>query len=53
MPGLKKLTQDQKKKLLKHKEHHSDKHMKSMRMNIMRGMTFDESHKKAMKSVGK
>ena len=42
-----------KKKLEKHKAHHSDKHMKSMRMSMLKGSTFEEAHKKAMKSVGK
>ena len=39
-----------KKKLEKHKAHHSDKHMKSMRMSMLKGSTFQEAHKKAMKS---
>ena len=38
-----------KKKLEKHKAHHSDKHMKSMRMSMLKGSTFEEAHKKAMK----
>ena len=42
-----------KKKLETHKAHHSDKHMKSMRMSMLKGSTFEEAHKKAMKSVGK
>ena len=42
-----------KKKLKKHKAHHSDKHLKSMRMSMLKGSTFEEAHKKAMKSVGK
>ena len=42
-----------KKKLEKHKAHHSDKHMKSMRMSMLKGSTFQEAHKKAMKSVSK
>ena len=42
-----------KKKLEKHKAHHSDKHLKSMRMSLLKGSTFEEAHKKAMKSVGK
>jgi|TARA_R100001509_G_scaffold164955_1_gene144409 hypothetical protein len=50
---LKKLTEEQKKKLEEHKVHHSKKHMASMRMNMMRGDTFDEAHKKAQKKVGK
>jgi hypothetical protein len=42
-----------KKKLEKHKSHHSDQHLKSTRMSILKGSTFEEAHKKAMKSVGK
>jgi hypothetical protein len=42
-----------KKKLEKHKAHHSDKHLKLMRMSMIEGSTFEEAHKKAMKSVGK
>ena len=42
-----------KKKLEKHKAHHSDKHLKSMRMSLLKGSTFEEAHKKAMKYVGK
>ena len=38
-----------KKKLEKHKAHHSDKHLKSMRMSMLKGSTFQEAHKKAMK----
>ena len=42
-----------KKKLEKHKAHHSDKHLKSTRTSMLKGSTFEEAHKKAMKSVGK
>ena len=42
-----------KKKLEKHKAHHSDKHLKSMRMSMLKGSTFEVAHKKTMKSVGK
>jgi hypothetical protein len=42
-----------KKKLDKHKAHHSDKHLKSRRMSMLAGSTFEEAHKKAMKFVGK
>jgi hypothetical protein len=42
-----------KKKLKKHKAHHSDKQLKSMRMSMLKGSTFEQAHKKAMKSVGK
>ena len=42
-----------KKKLEKHKAHHSDKHIKSMRMSMLKESTFQEAHEKAMKSVSK
>ena len=42
-----------KKKLEKHKAHHSDKHLKSMRLSMLKGSNFEKAHKKAMKSVGK
>ena len=48
-----KLTDSQKKKLEEHKKHHSDKHIKSMRMSMLKGMSFNEAHNKAMKKVGK
>jgi hypothetical protein len=41
-----------KKKLEKHKAHHSDKHLKSMRMSMLERSTFKNAHKKAMKFVG-
>ena len=47
------ITATEQKKLEKHKAHHSDKHLKSMRMSMLKGSTFEEAHKKAMKSVGK
>ena len=42
-----------KKKLEKHKAQHSDKHLKSMRMSMLKGSTFEQAHKKAMKNVNK
>ena len=42
-----------KKKSGKHKAHHSDKHLKSTRMSMLKGSTFEEAHNKAMMSVGK
>ena len=54
MPNqLKKLTKSQKDKLQKHSVHHTQKHMASMRMMMMRGASFEEAHKNAMKKVGK
>ena len=41
------------KKLEKYKAHHSNKHLKSVRMRMLKGSTFEEAHKKDMKSVGK
>ena len=48
-----KLTEDQKKQLEAHKKHHTNKHMASMRMNMLKGMSFEEAHKKVMSKVGK
>ena len=47
------ISSTDKKKLEKHKVHHSNKHLKSMRMSMLKGSTFEQAHKKAMKSVGK
>ncbi len=48
MGMMKKLSEKQKKDLMKHSVHHSKKHMASMRMSMMRGMSFAAAHKKAM-----
>ena len=48
-----KLSEDDKKKLEKHKKHHSNRHIASMRMNMLKGDSFEEAHKKAQKKVGK
>ena len=53
MYKLKKLTQAQKNKLKQHSKKYSVKHLASMRMNMMRGKTFEESHHIASKKVGK
>ena len=53
MMHLKKLTDKQKEKLKKHSTHHSQKHMRSMRMAMMRGASFSQAHKDAMAKVGK
>jgi hypothetical protein len=50
---LKKLTTAQKNKLSKHKAHHTEKHMKSMKASMMSGKSFVTAHKDAMKKVGK
>ena len=39
--------------LKRHQKHHTNKHMASMRMNMMRGDSFKEAHEKAQKKVGK
>ena len=48
------LTDEQKKKLNKHKKHHTERHMRKMR-NLMgkQGKTFTQAHNAAMKKVGK
>ena len=47
------LTPRQKETLKKHSKHHTSKHMTSMKKDMMAGMSFTASHKKAMKKVGK
>jgi hypothetical protein len=47
------LTAKQKATMARHKEHHTAKHMTEMRKLMGQGKTFTESHKIAMKRVGK
>jgi len=47
------LTKRQKETLAKHKVHHTAKHMAFMRKEMGKGKTFTQSHKLAMKKVGK
>ena len=47
------LTIRQKNALARHKEHHTAKHMTEMRKAMRKGKTFTESHKIALKKVGK
>ena len=47
------LTTRQKTALKRHAKHHTVKHMASMKKDMMAGMSFTASHKKAMKKVGK
>jgi len=47
------LTQSQKDRLMKHKVHHTPKHMAMMRRDMRAGMSFTAAHKKAQKMVGK
>ena len=49
----KKLTPDDKKKLDKHAEHHTDNHMILMKNLMMGGDSFAVAHQKAQKKVGK
>tara|TARA_R100001143_G_scaffold60469_1_gene59987 strand:+ start:220 stop:369 length:150 start_codon:yes stop_codon:yes gene_type:complete len=44
-----KLTDAQKKKLKEHSKHHTVKHMASMRLAMVRGMSFATAHKNALK----
>tara|TARA_Y100000356_G_C11161188_1_gene236084 strand:+ start:265 stop:420 length:156 start_codon:yes stop_codon:yes gene_type:complete len=47
------LTKRQQETLKKHKKHHTAKHMAFMRKEMEKGKSFTESHKLAMKKVGK
>jgi len=47
------LTPAQQKELKDHSAHHTKKHMDMMKREMNKGMTFQASHEKAMKSVGK
>ena len=47
------LTKRQEDTLKKHSVHHTKKHMSTMRKLMSEGKTFTESHKMAMKKVGK
>lgn len=47
------LTDRQKTALKRHAKHHSTKHMSSMKKDMMAGMSFTASHKKAQKKVGR
>lgn len=49
----KSLTDAQLKKLEKHSEHHTKKHMDMMKKKMMEGMSFKEAHNLAQKNVGK
>tara|TARA_R100001460_G_scaffold55594_7_gene94980 strand:- start:3894 stop:4076 length:183 start_codon:yes stop_codon:yes gene_type:complete len=50
---LKQLTQRQKDTLKRHQKHHTAKHMTEMKKLMRAGKTFGQSHKIAMKKVGK
>ena len=51
--GNKALTKKQKETMAKHSKHHSAKHMKQMKADMKKGISFSKSHKKAMRKVGK
>lgn len=46
------LSENQKKQLEKHKANHSTKHISSMRKMMKEGISFSNSHKKAMYLTG-
>tara|TARA_R100001443_G_scaffold26066_3_gene39224 strand:- start:2540 stop:2692 length:153 start_codon:yes stop_codon:yes gene_type:complete len=50
---MKELTKRQKDTLKRHSVHHTRKHMTEMRKLMRKGKTFTESHKIAMRKVGK
>ena len=47
------LTKRQKTAMNNHRKHHTAKHMKEMTALMNKGKTFTESHKIAMRKVGK
>lgn len=47
------LNKSQKSALHKHSIHHTEKHIKSMIMNIKKGRSFKDSHLIAIKKLGK
>ena len=47
------LTTRQKSSMRRHKNHHTAKHLKAMVVAMKKGKTFTQSHKMAMKKVGR
>ena len=47
------LSEKQKEMLEKHKSHYSTKHLQMMKKLMKEGKSFTQSHKLALKSVGK
>tara|TARA_R100000995_G_scaffold63552_1_gene32884 strand:+ start:1274 stop:1420 length:147 start_codon:yes stop_codon:yes gene_type:complete len=47
------MTEKEKKRLNKHKAHHTKKHMRSMRMLMKEGTSFTQAHNMTMKKIGK
>ena len=54
-PKIKKITAAQNARLRRHRDvnKHSDNYMRSMRFNMMRGLTFEQADAKAKASYGK
>tara|TARA_Y100001951_G_C11144097_1_gene185315 strand:+ start:95 stop:256 length:162 start_codon:yes stop_codon:yes gene_type:complete len=53
MKKQKGLTKRQQDTMKKHSVHHSKKHMDLMKKLMIKGKTFGEAHKTAIKTVGK
>ena len=51
--NIMKLTEGQKKKLEKHADHHTKKHMELMKRLMRQGLSFNEAHSIAKARVGK
>ena len=47
------LSLRQAKTMKKHSKHHSKKHLAMMKALMLRGSSFSQAHKQAMKKVGK
>ena len=47
------LTKRQEDTMKRHSVHHTKKHMDTMRSMMLKGKTFGQAHKEAMKKVGK
>tara|TARA_Y100000356_G_C11125420_1_gene217056 strand:- start:307 stop:492 length:186 start_codon:yes stop_codon:yes gene_type:complete len=51
--SMKGLTTRQKQTMRRHRTHHTAKHLRSMVRSMKKGKTFAQSHKIAMRKVGK
>ena len=51
--SMKGLNKRQKSAMRRHKSHHTAKHLKAMATAMRKGKTFSQSHKIAMKKVGR
>lgn len=47
------LTLRQAKTMKKHAKHHSKKHLAFMKAQMLKGVSFSQAHKEAIKKVGK